>query len=101
MKVNKYLVLVLTFFLVFSFFLRQVRASAATIDDQNPTYDASEYIYGETEGMVPTPEETIGQVSSGAAQFSIQLISMAFQLFGMVVLFILLIVMVEELVKSF
>ena len=104
MKMNKYAVLVLIFFLFFSFYLRQVRANASTSGgSESDGYDMSAYYqnqYGE--GSVPfqAPEEIASQVSSQAAQFSIQFLAMAFQLFGIVVLGILLIVIVEELIKS-
>jgi hypothetical protein len=46
------------------------------------------------------PIQVINRISESAGAFSITLISLAFQLFGIIVLFILLIVMIEEVIKS-
>lgn len=49
---------------------------------------------------IQTPTETMGETATQTTEFSLRFLTLAFQLFGIVVLFILLVVMIEELANS-
>jgi hypothetical protein len=121
-------IFILIFFLFFSIYLKSAKASATDchvyidgICQSGLNYDTTGYPSGETGNQTtigetsnqttssesteittePTgPIQVINRISESAGAFSITLISLAFQLFGIIVLFILLIVMIEEVIKS-
>lgn len=105
---NKKIVFVLIFFLAF---ITQLRTASALGTSQCRFFDLStgECVHGKifdyrdyevVEEIAKAPEETMREIIIPTTEFQTQVLTLAFQFFGIVILFILLMVMVEELIRG-
>lgn len=100
---KKGIAFIFIFFIFFSMYFKLAGSSATDchfyingICQTWISYDTTGYV----EETAEAPTQTISDVSGKATSFSISLITLIFQLLGMVVLLILLVIMIEELAKS-
>lgn len=98
MKMKKYLVFVLIFFLVFSFQFKLVKSL--------PPGECRYYVDGICADEGYSIEEEVPLETSGTVETNVpspepvNFINLIFQLIGIIVLFIILILLVEEIIKS-
>ncbi len=102
---KEYLLLVLIFFLSFSFYFKPVNASATDchvyIDGVCQTwyhFDSAES-EEQIQETVEAPRETMRETAATTTEFSSTFLSLAFQFFSIVILFILLIVLLESVLE--
>ncbi|OGI12689.1 hypothetical protein A3K64_03900 [Candidatus Micrarchaeota archaeon RBG_16_36_9] len=99
---KKNIVFILLFFLFFSLYFK-LAGSDATFCHIYVNGVCQTWINYDTTGQERQTSEAPTQISNifgDTSNFSITLVTLIFQLLGMIILFVLLVIMIEELAKS-
>lgn len=112
---RKDIVFILIFFLFFSTYFNLAKARSLSVCDGDFNVDSgtcttdihfgpvtAEETGTESQGTIGgfNPQEIMRQTSSSAAEFSTAFLTLAFQFFSIVILFILLVVLLESIIGS-